>query len=33
MNEQDVIKWGQRKGYVFLALNSGSPTAHHGVNN
>lgn len=30
---EDVIIWGQNNGYVFLPLNSGSPTAHHGINN
>ena len=30
---EDVIIWGQRNGYVFLALDTGSPTAHHSVNN
>lgn len=28
-----IINWGLANGYVFLPLNSGSPTAHHGLNN
>ena len=30
---EDVIIWGQRNGYSFLALTTNSPTAHHGINN
>ena len=30
---EDVIIWGQRNGYTFLALDMDSPTAHHGLNN
>lgn len=30
---EKIIVWGLENGYTFLALDSSSPTAHHGVNN
>ena len=30
---EDVIRWGQRNGYVFLPLTTSSPTAHHTIAN
>ena len=30
---EDVIRWGQRNGYVFLPLTTSSPTAHHSIAN
>lgn len=30
---EKIIIWGLENGYTFLALEPGSPTAHHGVNN
>lgn len=30
---EDVIRWGQNNGYIFLPLTTASPTAHHSIAN